>query len=219
MCAYEPISDVEAAFWRDVRRRFTLPDDEIYLNSGSLSSIPRCTLEAQVEALRRSERNPAVENVLNWAREDAARARIARYVGARPDELVFFSNVTIALNALIRGLPLDGGEAILSDQEYTSCINALRFVAERRNMTVRQFPMPLTPAEPDEVVRSVLSALGKDTRLVYLSHIVYGTGMVVPVASIARELASRGVLLAVDGAHAPGQVPLDLGTMPVSAYG
>jgi len=217
---YTPISNKEAAFWRRVRRQFFLPDDEIYLNTGTLSSVPKRAIRAVIETLKRTETNPTIELHKNWELETASRTRIARYLGAQPTEIVFFSNVTIGLNALFRGLPLSGGETLFSNQEYGSCVNALRFVAERRGMTARQFTMPLTPSEPREVVDSVLAALTPETRLVYVSHITCGTGMVVPVGRIGEELAARGVMFAVDGAHAPGQIPLDLdGMRGVSAYG
>lgn len=220
MARYVRLSDEEAGFWRGVREQFLLADDEIYLNSGALSSIPRRTYLALCESLKRSERNPTIELHRNWGRQDASRERIARYMGARAEDVVFFSNVTMSVNALLRGLPLEGGELVYSDQEYMSLRRAAHFIAERRGMSIRKFPMPITPAEPGEVTDSVIGALGEETRLVYMSHIVYGTGMMAPIARIAAKLAERGVLLAVDGAHAPGQIRLRLGEMPgVSAYG
>jgi len=219
MSTYQPLSPAEEVFWRKVREEFLLAPNEIYLNSGTWSAVPRRAHEAVIAALREVERNPTMQ--LRILRERAAwvRDRIADYAGSKRTDLVFFPNVTMAINALLRGLPLQGGEAIYSDQEYGASVTALRFVAMRRGMTVRSFPLPQTPHEPAEIVDAVRAALRPETRLVLLSHVTSPTGMVLPVEHIGPLLAERGVRFVVDGAHAPGSVPLYLDRLVCDGYG
>ena len=146
------------------------------------------------------------------------RARIAEYVGASSNEIVFFPNATTTMNALLQGLPISKGEIIYSDREYPACATAARYAAQQRGLGVREFPLPPLPTEPREIIEAILEALIPRTRLVFVSHVLSWNGMTIPVVDLAEALEDRGVGLVVDGAHGPGQVPLRLGHSRIAAY-
>jgi isopenicillin-N epimerase len=191
-----------------------------FLNHGSFGACPTEVLAAQSDLRAQLERNPmdfllrAYEPLL-----DTARDRLAEFVGADPESIAFVSNPTTGVNTLLRSLTLEPGDEILiTDHGYNACSNAARSVADAAGavVTVARLPWPI--ASSDLVVDSVLEAVTPRTKLVLLDHVTSPTALVLPVERVARELESRGIDLLVDGAHAPGMLPLDLRALDVPYY-
>ena len=153
------------------------------------------------------------------ARLDGARQALAAFVGADPEGLAFVPNATTGVNAVVRSYPLRAGDVVLvTDHAYNACRNALDDAAERvgARLSVARVPFPLK--EPGEVLEAVLGAIVPGTRLALIDHVTSPTGLVLPVADIVQALQSRGIDVLVDGAHAPGMVPLDLGALGAAYY-
>lgn len=192
----------------------------IYLNHGSFGACPRVVFEHQNELRLRMEREPVrflgrdLEGLL-----DETRAALAEFVGAEADDLVLVPNATSGVNAVLRSLAFEpGDELLVTDQEYNACRNVLNHVAERTGarVVVARVPFPLRSAE--EAVAPILEAATSRTRLLLIDHVTSQTGMVLPVAEIVRKLEGRGVEVLIDGAHAPGMVPLDLKGLNAAYY-
>jgi isopenicillin-N epimerase len=133
--------------------------------------------------------------------------------------MVFVPNATTGVNAVLRSLKFKPGDELLTtDQEYNACRNALNFAAERAGAAVKVVPLPFPLRSADDAVEAVLSGVTPRTRLTLLDHVTSQTGMVLPIAKMARELAARGVETLVDGAHAPGMVPLNLREIGAAYY-
>jgi len=205
---------------RAMRAHWTLDSSVVFLNHGSFGACPRVVLDAQRELRERLERNPMqffirdLEPLL-----DDARAELARFVGADPLDLVFVPNATAAVNAVVASFPFEpGDEALTTSQEYNACRNALEHAARRAGARVVAAEVPFPVASDDEVVNAILAAVGPRTRLALVDHITSPTGLVWPIARIVRALEERGVRTLVDGAHAPGMVPLALGELGASYY-
>ena len=149
---------------------------------------------------------------------DVARAALAQFVGADADDLVFVPNATSGVNTVLRSLEFKpGDELLVTNQEYNASRNALDFVAERSGarVVVAKIPFPFHSA--DELVEPVLHCVTPRTRLALLDHVTSQTGIILPIARLVDELNRRGVDTLVDGAHAPGMVPLKL-NQPGAAY-
>jgi isopenicillin-N epimerase len=198
-----------------------LLDREVtFLNHGSFGSCPLPVLEAQRRWVERMEREP----VLFLARElecllDAARAKLGAFVGADADDLAFVRNATTGVNTVLRSLRFaPGDELLVTDQEYNACRNALDFVAERSGASVVVARVPFPLRSPDEVTAAIVAKVTGKTRLALVDHVTSQTGVIFPIAHIAAELIRRGVDLLVDGAHAPGMVPLALDRLGACYY-
>ena len=201
-------------------RHWLIDPDVVFLNHGSFGACPRAVLDAQNRLRARMECQPLqflardLEGLL-----DEARATLADFVGADAGDLAFVPNVTSGVNAVLRSIPIRAGDEVLvTDQAYGACRNALDFAAGRAGATVRVVPVPFPLAGPDDVLEAVVGAVGPPTRLALLDHVSSPTGVVFPLARLVAELAARGVDTLVDGAHAPGMLPLDLRTIGAAYY-
>jgi isopenicillin-N epimerase len=152
-------------------------------------------------------------------RLDRAREALAAFVGADPDDLAFVTNATSGVNAVLRSLALGPGDELLTtDHAYNACRNAVDFVAGVSHARVVTVKVPFPVAGPDEVVDSVMAGVTPRTRLALLDHVTSPTALVLPIQRLIHALTARGVEVLVDGAHAPGMVPLDLGMLGATYY-
>src|SRR5499427_2467383 len=192
----------------------------VFLNHGSFGACPTEVLRYQAALREQMEAEPVrfLSRELD-DRLDQARAALATFLGADPDDLAFMTNATSGVNAVVRALRFASGDELLTtDHVYNACRNTLDFVAARTGARVNVAPITFPLSSPDVVVEAVLSRITPRTRLVLLDHVTSPTGLVLPLERLSAELAGRGVEVLVDGAHAPGMVPLDLRTLGVTYY-
>jgi len=192
----------------------------VFLNHGSFGACPRAVLVVQADLRAELEANPVafLDRALE-GRLDAARARLAAFVGADPEELAFVPNATAGVATVLRSLRFaPGDEIVTTDHEYNAALNMARFAAARDGARVVVARIPLPTTGPDEVAERVLAAVGPRTRLVLMSHVTSPTALVLPVERLVATLEGRGIPVLVDGAHGPGMLPLDLAGLGASFY-
>jgi len=211
--ATDPGSDGSDPIW-------ALDPGVIYLNHGSFGSCPRPVLRAQQMWRDRMEADPIDFFVRQLEGHlDAARAEVAAFVGSAPEHLAFVSNATTAVSSVLRSLRFKPGDELLAnDQEYPSAVYALRDVANRAGATLVMASVPFPIREPGQVIDAVLAGVTTRTRLAVISHVTSGTALIFPIEALVQELARRGVATLVDGAHAPGMLPLALDELGAAYY-
>jgi len=182
--------------------------------------MPQSVYDALVAAIRQRELDPTANRAALVAGVGEARQRLGELVGACPEDLAFLTNVTVAVNTVVNGLAWNRGDEILaSDQEYGAIDNCLHNAQRRWGAVVTRARVPIPPSRPQDVVAAFQAALTPRTRLIVCSHITTGTGLIMPIAALAELAHAHGAMIAVDGAHGPGMIPLDLNATGCDFYG
>jgi isopenicillin-N epimerase len=201
-------------------RYWGLSPGTVFLNHGSFGACPKPILRLQQELRAQMEAEPAQ---FLWRRYEErlepSRREVAKLVGVDAKDLVFITNATTAINAVIRSAGLRPGDRVLTtSHDYNACRNALAEAVQRARaeLVVAPVPFPLTSAE--QVTEAVLGALTPKTRLAMLDHVTSSTGLILPLARLLAEFEKRGILTLVDGAHAPGMLPLNITALNPSWY-
>lgn len=202
-----------SAYW-------TLNPQIIFLNHGSFGACPFPVLEAQKQVRQELEREP----VRFFLREfepllDQARDQLAQFVGVEARDLVFVPNATTGVNSVLRSLQLNPGDELLTtDHEYNASRNALEFVADRADARIVVAPVPFPITSKQEIVESVMERVTEKTKLVLLDHISSQTGLIFPIEEIIQQLSPLRIDTLIDGAHAPGMLPLNLTEIGATYY-
>jgi selenocysteine lyase/cysteine desulfurase len=147
---------------------------------------------------------------------EAARATLARFIGAEPDEVAFTTQFSTAVNIVVEGLPWRAGdEVIVTDQEHPALLTPLVNLTQRRKLTIRRLPVS---HDPDEMLDGFRRLLRERTRLVAVSHVTTDSGDTLPVEEITRLAHEQGSLVLFDGAHSVGQFPVDVRQLGCDFY-
>jgi len=203
-----------------MKENFLLDPDIVFLNHGSFGATPRPVFEVYQQWQRELERQP-VEFLGRRARFllEEARSALADYVHCRPDEIVYTTNPTAAINLIVRSLDLQPGDEILStDHEYGALERTWHFICRKTGAVFRQQPIPLPVTSQDDFVETFWAGVTPKTRIIFISQITSPTALIFPVAQICHKARQAGIMIIVDGAHAPGQVPLDLEALGADFY-
>jgi isopenicillin-N epimerase len=204
-----------------VRDQFLLRPDVVYLNHGSFGACPKPVFAAYQNWQLELERQP-VEFLFRRgdALLDQARAALGQYVGApSPDDLIFVPNATTGVNIVARSLPLRAGDEVLgTSHEYGACEYAWQFACAKTGARYVRADLPLPLTTPEDFIEQFWSAVTPQTRVIFISHISSPTGLIFPIDEICRRARAAGILTVVDGAHAPGQVAVDIAALDPDFY-
>jgi isopenicillin-N epimerase len=205
---------------QELRQEFLLDPAVVFLNHGSFGATPEPVFAEYQRWQRELERQPVeflgrrAEGLL-----DEARAPMAAFLGCHRDDLVFVPNATTGVNVVARSLPLaTGDEVVATDLEYGACARTWEWFTAKCGARFVRAHIPLPVTSPDEVVDAIFAAVTPRTRAIFLSHITSGTALRLPVDSVASRAREAGILTVVDGAHAVGQIPVDLVALGVDFY-
>jgi isopenicillin-N epimerase len=205
-----------------LRDRWPLDPAVDYLTHGTFGACPHSVLAVQAELRAELERGPLAFMVRRApALLDAARERLADFLGADPEGLVPMPNATTGVSTVLRSLAptlRPGDELLTTDHEYNACRNALEHVAGGAGARVVVARVPFPCPGPEAALEAVLAVAGPHTRLALLDHVTSPTGLVMPLGELVAALAGRGIDTLVDGAHAPGMLPLEVERLGAAWY-
>jgi isopenicillin-N epimerase len=204
----------------EFRREFALDPEVVFLNHGSFGAAPRRVLDYQAEIRRRLELNPVgfLKRELPDLMEEA-RACLGDYLGAEQAGLGLLPNATTGINAVARSLRLEpGDEIVLTDHEYGAMRLLWDEVAARSGARVVVVVQPVPYEDSLDVVEAFAAALTDRTRVVFFSHVTSLSAIVLPAAELCALAREAGAVSVVDGAHAPGQLDLDLDAIGADCY-
>jgi isopenicillin-N epimerase len=219
------------SFGRNWRAEWALDPAITYLNHGTVGAPPRRVLAAQQAIRDEVEKQPSRFILRETAklnhellrpgpsRMRLAAAQVAEFVGARSEDLAFVDNATTGVNTVLRSIPFAPGDEILvTDHTYGAVAITASHIARQHGATVRTATFPAPGAAPEAYVEAIGAALTPRTRIAVLDHVTSDTALVLPLARMAARCRAAGVPVLVDGAHAPGAIPLDLPSLGVDWY-
>jgi isopenicillin-N epimerase len=199
---------------------FQLDPDIVFLNHGSFGATPKEVFAVYQEWQRRLEHQPVKflgREIQTFLTE--ARAVLGNYLNADKDDLTFVTNATTGVNIVARSLKLgEGDEVLASDHEYGACNNTWTYLSQRQGFTYKQVAVPLPIQSNEDILASLWQGVTSKTKVIFLSHITSPTAVTFPVAEICKRAREAGILTVIDGAHAPGQIPLDMQAIDADFY-
>jgi selenocysteine lyase/cysteine desulfurase len=206
----------DGAYWEALRKHYLFQDGLIMMNNGTVGPMPEPVFNTLTEGFRVQCTAPCeVYNTFSERREEV-RGKVARFVGADPDEIVLTRNTTEGMNFVANGLELEpGDEILLSNMEHPAGLHPWRLKAKRYGVVLTEAPLGLPPASVDEFVGTFENALTPRTRVISISHTVFISGLIAPVKELTEMAHRHGVLVLADSAHGPGMVNMDLHDMGV----
>ena len=211
------------AYWAEIRKQFLIPEDEVYLNNGTVGSSPAPVLRAVFDGYTKTEEmdqeNP--ENYPIWGYEpyNDYRDPLAAFIGCTRDELALVRNATEANSYIANGIEMKpGDEVLMTDQEHPSGEQPWRLKAKRYGVVVKMVNLPKPVTSPAQVLNLFNDAITPRTKVIFFSHISTMTGVVLPAKELSGLARSKGILSAVDGAHVPGMMPLNVHDIGCDMY-
>ncbi|MHB8779175.1 MAG: aminotransferase class V-fold PLP-dependent enzyme [Anaerolineales bacterium] len=203
----------------NLKQHFLLDPSVVFLNHGSFGATPKPVFK-EYQRWQRVLENQPVEFLGRRHNNlmQASRAALGKYLGTSAENLVYAQNATIALNIVARSLKLGAGDEVLStNHEYGAMDRTWRFLAKERGFAYINQPVDLTSQA--DFVDSFWQAVTSRTCVVFLSHITSPTGTIFPIEKIIQRARAKGILTVIDGAHVPGQLPLQLDSLGADFYG
>jgi isopenicillin-N epimerase len=213
----------EEAYWTGLRRQFVIPDDEVYLNNGTVGSSPMPVLKAIIDCYLSAEQlaqsNPEDYPIWGYAAWNEFRDPLAAFVGCKRDEIALLRNATEANSYIANGVDLKAGdEVLMTDQEHPGGEHPWDLRAKRYGIVVKKITLPKPVPDAATVLNLFNEAITPRTRVIFFSHITTLTGAVLPAKEICALARSKGILSAVDGAHAPGMMKLNVHDVGCDMY-
>jgi isopenicillin-N epimerase len=199
---------------------FLLNPDITFLNHGSFGACPEPVFAVYQQLQRDMERQP-----VEWLgrRSDellaSARARLAAFLGAQADDLVYEPNPTTAVNIVARSLDLQPGDEVLTtDHEYGAMNRTWRVICEQSQARYVNAPIPVPVSTHADFVERFWQHVTPRTKVIFLSHLTSETALVFPAEEICRRARAAGILTIIDGAHVPAHIPLHLDSLGADFY-
>ena len=221
-----PLQDDEA-YWRTLRREFTIPADEAFFNTCTLGSSPRVVQDAVIDHTRQVDatiahwdyrpQNP--DWFTGYRPELELRTKLGQLINAGPDEIALIQNATLGANYVANGLTLrPGDEVIMTNQEHVGCESPWQLKAKRYGIYIKKVTVPTPPQNPQQLVDLFVNASTPQTRVWAIPHLTSATAVLFPVQQLCAAARQRGIISVIDGAQCCGNMRLDMQALGADAY-
>lgn len=215
-------------YWKKIRDQFMLSKDKVFFNPGTVGAMPKVVFEKMVENLRMS----AVD-VADWDYKDDniaryisgyqalmfIRTKVAKILNCDPKFIAMTDNTTNGMSYLANGISLQpGDEIVTSNQEHGGGVSSWKLKQKRFGIVYREVTLPKPINSKEEVIDLVIQSFTSKTKVLMLSHIISGSGAILPVKEICAEAHKRGIFTILDGAQTVGHIKVDLTDIDCDAY-
>lgn len=222
-----PVAD-DKEYWKKIRDQFSLARDKVFFNPGTVGAMPKVVVDKMIAHLQY-----IATDVADWAYKDdnkeefisgynnlmGIRTKVAKLINADAGEIAMTDNVTNGMSYIANGITLQpGDEVITTDQEHSGGQSGFMLKAKRYGTIFRTVPIPKPAHSPQELYDIIIKAITPKTKLIMLSHMISGSGAILPVKEICAEASKRGIFTLLDGAQTLGQIRIDVRDIGCDAY-
>jgi isopenicillin-N epimerase len=204
----------------NIKSQFLLRDDVTFLNFGSFGACPKPIFERYQQYQLELEQEPVqfiTVTGLQYLKQ--SREALAAYINCPADDVVYVTNPSYAVNIIAKSFNLQKDDEILTTNlEYGACDRAWNYYCKKVGAKYIRQPITLPIPSKEDLINEFFKGLTSKTKLVFISHLTSSTGLRMPVEEICAIAKQKGILTFVDGAHAPGQLPLNLQTLQADIY-
>ena len=205
---------------QQLKEQFLLKKEITYLNFGAYGACPKPIFEAYQQFQLELETEPTVfVNETGPAYLKASREALGAYLNCSADDIVYVTNPSYAVNIIAKSLKIGAGDEVLTTNlEYGPCDKTWKYYCEQKGATYKKIQTRFPLESKEDFIAQFTTGITEKTKLIFLSHITSSTGLRLPVEEICAIANQRGIIIYVDGAHAPGQIDLDLNSLGVDIY-
>ena len=215
-------------YWKKIRDQFMLSKDKVFFNPGTVGAMPRVVVDSMIKHLQY-----IAEHVADWAYQDdnkeefisgynnllGLRTKVASLIKCSPQEISMTDNVTNGMSYLANGLSLQSGDEILtSNQEHPGGQSGFLLKAKRYGVVFQTVAVPKPIQNPNEAYDIIIKAISPRTKVLMLSHMISGSGAILPVKELCAEARKRGIFTILDGAQTIGHIKVDVQDINCDAY-
>lgn len=218
----------DKAYWKNLRKQFTLANDSVFFNPATVGAMPRIVVDKMTEHARY-----LAEHVTDWAYKDdnkeefisgynnlmGIRTKVAQLINATAAEIAMTDNVTHGMSYIANGLSLQPGDEVLtSDQEHVGGKSGFQLKEKRYGTVFKTVTLGKPIKNADEAYDAILNAITPKTKVFMISHLISGSGAVLPVKELCAEMRKRNIFTLLDGAQTIGQIKVDVKDIDCDAY-
>src|SRR5579859_678562 len=222
------LSPGDPDFWESVRNQFLLDRDTVFFNPGTVGAMPKIVVEKMTEHLKYIASHPA-----DWAYKDDnkeefisgynnlmdIRAKVGKLINANALEIAMTDNVTNGMSYIANGLTLQPGDEILTtDQEHPGGKSGFMLKEKRYGVIFKTVAIPKPARSSQEIYDIITRAMTPKTKVLMVSHMISGSGAILPVKELCAEAGRRGIFTLLDGAQTVGQIKVDVKDLGCDAY-
>ena len=211
--------------WAEVQNQFMLDPEIIYMNIGTEGSLPRPVYDAYITSLKQFTASPTdaafLNEDLNYFQE-TNREKVAKFMGAKKDEIVITGNTAMGINVVLFGLDYKNGDEIISTHhDHVAELSPSKILAKRRDIKFTQIAIPSPPSDKKEIVsafRKAISQSQNKPKVLLICHINFTTGLRMPVKELCQLAKENNMISVIDGAHGLGMLDLDMKELGCDYY-
>ena len=221
----KPVPLSRDSSWAEVQKQFMLDPEIIYMNIGTEGSLPRPVYDAYIASLKQFTASPTdaafLNEDLNYFQE-TNREKVAKFMGAKKDEIVITGNTAMGINVVLFGLDYKNGDEIISTHhDHVAELSPSKILAKRRDIKFTQIAIPSPPSDKKEIVSAFRKAIRQSQnkpKVLLICHINFTTGLRMPVKELCQLAKENNMISVIDGAHGLGMLDLDMKELGCDYY-
>ena len=203
-----------------LKELFQIRPNIVFLNHGSFGACPKPVFEVYQKWQRELEQQPVEFLGRRYGKLlYNARTALSEFIGTTANNIVYVPNATTGVNTVAHSLQLNPGDEILTtDHEYGATNRTWEIICQRTGAVYKKQKVSLPVESEEQVIETVWSGVTARTRVLFISHITSPTALIFPIEELIRRARENGIITVIDGAHVPGQLPLNLDKLGADFY-